>query len=571
MRQDAAQYITIKQLFKENELLIPSFQRQYEWDESNLDNLWDSITSSENHNLYQKKEYYFIGSLISYEEMLNGEEKASIVDGQQRTLTLHLLLLAYKNVLNDEKAKFNNWENEFLKENLALKQVDIQHYVDLFNSLQQGLSITTQSSAYVLLNNDKVHYQSIIDKNEETFKDETIVKNYKWLYTNLKNLLNSDITNFIDTLEFVLERVLFLHVQLKSFEEATDIFVSLNTNRKSLTISDLLKTLFIKEANSIDNLSIDEINEQYIHIKDKVIKEDKLMVDFIRIYWFGKIKEKVSEEELYKSISQHLRMNKIELKEIFYDLKKYSTTYKNMEDKSFKKLNHDKNTTIDLINNTLNFLKEFKFKQLNATLLKVLYMFENDKLSTTQIQTLLNLFSTFAYVYTKINKEKPQTIENITKKIIKLDFEDFDKDYEKLKSLCEININRTIDNIKIGNWANNNSHTQYEWKAMYVWYNNLVNETNYSQINIVKSVFPLYNHTKSYQELNENEQFMLSTIQNENSNVILKQLEKDSTITLEDRVELVNSLTSKNYETLEYYKTRNNEILKEIEEKLKNL
>ncbi|MFN8309709.1 MAG: DUF262 domain-containing protein [Chitinophagales bacterium] len=82
-------------------LVIPPYQRPYKWTTKNATQLFDDIIEAKNQN----KETYRVGTLI-----LHYDEKKStynIVDGQQRTITFSLLLLALHEE-NDSKIKFLN-------------------------------------------------------------------------------------------------------------------------------------------------------------------------------------------------------------------------------------------------------------------------------------------------------------------------------------------------------------------------------------------------------------------------------------------------------------------------------
>ena len=85
-------------------LVIPPYQRPYKWTAKNAVQLFDDIIEAKNQN----KETYRVGTLI-----LHFDAKKSIyniVDGQQRTITFSLLLLA----LNDGKNVIIPFLNQML-------------------------------------------------------------------------------------------------------------------------------------------------------------------------------------------------------------------------------------------------------------------------------------------------------------------------------------------------------------------------------------------------------------------------------------------------------------------------
>ena len=72
-------------------LAIPDYQRPYKWTARNAIQLLDDIIEAKNNN----KEVYRVGTLILHKEVdAQGNDIYNIVDGQQRTITFALLLLA---------------------------------------------------------------------------------------------------------------------------------------------------------------------------------------------------------------------------------------------------------------------------------------------------------------------------------------------------------------------------------------------------------------------------------------------------------------------------------------------
>ena len=82
-------------------LAIPDYQRPYKWTARNAIQLLDDIIEAKNNN----KEVYRVGTLILHKETdAQGNDIYNIVDGQQRTITFALLLLA---LYEDTKDTYN--------------------------------------------------------------------------------------------------------------------------------------------------------------------------------------------------------------------------------------------------------------------------------------------------------------------------------------------------------------------------------------------------------------------------------------------------------------------------------
>lgn len=113
-----AQQKTISQFMGEstNIFLIPDYQRPYSWEEEECTKLWDDIFSfafpdNDCNSFNPKGDAYFLGSLVVFR---NANEQLEVIDGQQRLITLTLLLRAfyeaYGNDMTDEASHYAKWE-----------------------------------------------------------------------------------------------------------------------------------------------------------------------------------------------------------------------------------------------------------------------------------------------------------------------------------------------------------------------------------------------------------------------------------------------------------------------------
>lgn len=75
--------------FKDKLFEIPFFQRPYVWKEENWEELWNNIVFS------TSDEMPFIGSFILQTEEINNLTKYMVIDGQQRLITLSILIKAF--------------------------------------------------------------------------------------------------------------------------------------------------------------------------------------------------------------------------------------------------------------------------------------------------------------------------------------------------------------------------------------------------------------------------------------------------------------------------------------------
>ena len=99
-----AEIIKLGDVYRLN-LKIPEYQRPYKWTEKNVNNLIDDIISNKD------KSEYRLGTLVLH----LFDQNLDIVDGQQRIVTLMLILYALsENYEEVKKLLENKNENEFL-------------------------------------------------------------------------------------------------------------------------------------------------------------------------------------------------------------------------------------------------------------------------------------------------------------------------------------------------------------------------------------------------------------------------------------------------------------------------
>lgn len=111
MREIQGAAKTVRQLLDNTKYTIDYYQREYRWEEKQVRELLDDLTSKfqedydEQHERRQVEGYghYFLGSvIISKRDTLN-----FIIDGQQRLTTLTLLLIFLRNAQDDRPDAIN--------------------------------------------------------------------------------------------------------------------------------------------------------------------------------------------------------------------------------------------------------------------------------------------------------------------------------------------------------------------------------------------------------------------------------------------------------------------------------
>jgi len=263
---------------QQNKLLIPIYQRAYEWTtkkDKEVDKLWEDI---DNIDLNDENSSHFLNSIVFIKDDLN-EKSINIIDGQQRITTLSILFIAIrdrlKTILNEVEKKLEkskkNLQLEDEKLSLIREKKDIDNFFrkisrfflekDIYDHENERIHLSLSNK-----NNDRNIYYSLVDA-EEIKNSSNIVKTYNFFYKTNK------IRNFafqeIKTLFEKLERIFIVKVELDLKKDNPQVvFSSLNSGGLKLKDTDLIKnTVFMK-------LPLEE--QEKIHSELWEILEDKM-------------------------------------------------------------------------------------------------------------------------------------------------------------------------------------------------------------------------------------------------------------------------------------------------------
>lgn len=247
---------------------IPFFQREYSWDDGDVENLINdalghSLDENDVSNLDDESSYY-IGNIVVKEQK---DGTLMLIDGQQRLMTLYLL------------AKFTDSDSEFYK------------------------------IGYLVDDEDNENLKNIDFKNPN-FKMQSLNEICKFIYRQDS-----------DKIEKMLKKIYFTMTTLDENMDEKHYFEAINLNKMQLRKSDILKALFLSKANEQEILArIWEKCEDMEHYYDENLNKNspdnnevlevKSIVDFEEFLAIvAKILNKempLDPENLIKNFKQHI-------------------------------------------------------------------------------------------------------------------------------------------------------------------------------------------------------------------------------------------------------------------------
>jgi hypothetical protein len=219
-------------VFSNNMFDIPRYQREYSWGLDEVKEFWSDLSSS------LDSESYFLGLIILTNPAKGESTRKHVVDGQQRIITLSLLVTAlyYEAVRRDRKALAERIQSTFLR------SID-------YDSDSQLPKVRLSDAI------DDGTFKEILDtgKCEPNLEQETVSGKISASYDFLSKRLQEDLSKdpfkrlgkWTDFLTNRLYFAVFVHPDASS---AYQVFEVINTRGKDLTTADLLKNYVLSQT-----------------------------------------------------------------------------------------------------------------------------------------------------------------------------------------------------------------------------------------------------------------------------------------------------------------------------------
>lgn len=267
--------------------VIPRFQREYSWENDELQELWDDLLDCftvNNGKLFPNE--YFIGTLVLVgddDDNMNIERQ--VVDGQQRLMTITIAFSVIRKLFLMEK-----------EETLANK---VYSYI-------MGEDADGVEYAKLVTETPKPYFQMRIQKREQdenispnTDEEKRILNAYNYFERKLsrKNILqeikkryliDDNKLDYIELLKLFRDQILHckvIYVTVKCFDDAYAIFEVLNAKGKDLSPIDIIKNSLFSILDETE--PVDFAEESWKQIKRKTVGKCDIQT-FYRHYWLSK-------------------------------------------------------------------------------------------------------------------------------------------------------------------------------------------------------------------------------------------------------------------------------------------
>ena len=305
----------LKQVLSESgDLYVPWFQRNYTWDEDNIDELfqdifeeysWENIVESARNRTALRD--YFMGAVMLCGQ---GDGRRMILDGQQRLTTLTMLLA---------------WVLKKMSQHPALASLHIQGVSILRNQAEANRLELKKDAPAGSTDCDETIYGQImaglgsigdLQCQEDhftpagrTLMERQIFQTYLYLGMKLEELIaDSQRCNYSPELalqriyEVLTTKLIFVSIRTDDEDYAIKFFETLNARGEDLTPDDLVKNALFLRAGT-DQAIRNEVIEGWDNFVQN-LRDPKDRIDFLRFEWNSRHLF-IGKSKIYRSYKSH--------------------------------------------------------------------------------------------------------------------------------------------------------------------------------------------------------------------------------------------------------------------------
>lgn len=432
----------ISDLFNRKIMSVPRNQRKYVWDKTNWEDLFSDLEFILK-NEPSKEHHHFIGSIVL--QVLNEEKglvHCSIIDGQQRTVTITLLMLALL---------------ELFKEN---------NLIDSFNGTRKYLvfidddgkeQFVLSSPNYISIKNMAL---KIIDVKEKRFIDD-LIKQYvlkkdekpyanclKFFYSRLKEAPNvyANLKVFLNGIRDTLVQTSYIDISATNEEDSYTIFEILNARGMELEDHELVKNFIMRYI--LPQSKVDEVRERWTVIENELGTQINRFFSHYTAHRFV-ISNKQS---VFRTIQNNVK--KTEVEALFDDILLKMQYYKKII--SPISLGEERNcnsTEYELF----SFLKSRRAEQFRPLFLSIMHVRDKQLIAEVKYNDILKFIHTFFICFNIIGQLKSNGLTDTLSKFTRLIENDFNVNrFDELRNSLKSKLpNLTVftSNFKTIGWS----------------------------------------------------------------------------------------------------------------------
>lgn len=269
---------TVSSIFKDF-YVVPNYQREYVWGEPEVDQLLKDIRTEQAEGADAE---YFIGSIVVCPR---ADGAFDLIDGQQRTTTLFVILCA----IRDHLISIGDGAAESIKKLIADTIIDINGN----DTFRARLDPQYEDAGDV--------FEKLVAGVRPAQSGTKSMKNVATAYDTVRRFLAEEFGSDAKAVKafygYLVLRVKLIRIRTDSIARALKIFETINDRGVGLDAMDLLKNLLFMQT---DPTQFDRLKDRWKKLTDGLFAAGEKPLRFLRYYLFATYGvTKVREDELY--------------------------------------------------------------------------------------------------------------------------------------------------------------------------------------------------------------------------------------------------------------------------------
>ena len=394
-------------LFNRKSYSVPRNQRRYVWEKRNWEELFEDVSMVVDRTF----ESHFLGSFVLMSEgRNNGLPKYTIIDGQQRVITLTIFLSSILFWMRKESLT-NDYEGT--KQNIIAKDDkandDVMVKSDFHLSLDSIIKGITESEDEWF---EKISISGFIETYKlNVGKDKKIIEAFKFFIGEIKNNLEKcdSKSDYLVSLRDAIVGISYISIIATSEEDSYTIFEILNARGIDLDDHELLKNYIMRYIQPEE--SRDKAKIIWSEIEDELGIDLKKFVKHYATHRYGYGRNKQDGVTEYKTIQSKNKGRNTE--KLLTDIKLKADYYSIMIKPGSAKNSGECSAFEERI---FTFFKKKRQEQLRPVLLSLIHMNRIQELSDELYEKALTFIFNFYVCYNIIGEENSNKLTNVVYK-----------------------------------------------------------------------------------------------------------------------------------------------------------
>ncbi len=276
-----------------HQLRAPLYQRRYEWKRPQWDALWDDIARLAEQRKVNENDHHFLGSFVLAKTPTSSATGQVIVDGQQRLITLTLLLCALR---DSQEPSLPTSVRHRVDKRLTFTSPDGKQ----LGPLKRLKVVPTQL--------DRDAFVRIVDRQSLSDGGHRVVHAYRH-YTKLVQRLAADEdgsavgVSITEMAGAILDGLECVRITAEPEDNVHRIFESLNNTGTDLTQADLLRNYVF--------MRLDQGSEDFYQYMWKPLEERFDTDELTQLFWLDLVRQHPTINQRSTYVEQQKRLEKL--------------------------------------------------------------------------------------------------------------------------------------------------------------------------------------------------------------------------------------------------------------------